>query len=94
MTPIVVVLKKTVVLNVQVIYRLFCFRSFKKIRIHNRHLVLTQWSAWTNCRSHDSSSCTGPGQRTQIRTCENGCDDITETDLTKIESCDMTEEGF
>ena len=57
-------------------------------------LVLTEWSAWTVCRVIDNRSCSGPGLRRRVRACENGCEGITNTNLTITEGCDVTEKGF
>ena len=59
-----------------------------------RFLVLTEWSEWTACRGFDSSICTGAGQRSRIRTCENGCCDISSKNLTITEDCEVTKDGF
>ena len=57
-------------------------------------LVLTQWSDWTECRAIDSRSCSGPGIRRKTRACENGCDKISNRNLTMTEDCAVTKDGF
>ena len=59
-------------------------------------LELTDWSAWTACRGYDTLTCSGLGQRTKFRTCENGCAfwEFSDKNLTIIEDCDVTEDGF
>ena len=42
----------------------------------------------------DNSICVGSGHRTKIRTCDNGCDDVLNKNLTIIEECEVTEDGF
>ena len=61
-----------------------------------RLLNLTDWSDWTPCRGYNSSTCPGRGQRAQIRNCENGCafSNITQQNLTEVQNCDVTEDGF
>ena len=56
--------------------------------------VLTEWTSWTACRILDSRSCNGPGIRRQERRCMYGCDDISETNLTISEDCEVTEDCF
>ena len=55
---------------------------------------MTDWSAWTACRVIDNRFCNGPGVRRRLRACENGCEGITNTNLTITEDCDVTEDGF
>ena len=55
---------------------------------------MTEWSAWTACRVIDHRSCSGPGLRRRLRVCENGCEGITNTNLTITEDCNATEDGF
>ena len=42
----------------------------------------------------DNRSCSGPGLRRRVRACENGCDGITNRNLTIAEECDVIEDGF
>ena len=42
----------------------------------------------------DNRSCSGPGLRRKVRICENGCEGITNTNLTITEDCEVTEDGF
>ena len=51
---------------------------------------MTQWTDWTNCRG----SCSELGHRTQTRTCQNGCDVISQDDMINLDECEVTEEGF
>ena len=55
---------------------------------------MTEWSGWTACRVIDNRSCSGPGIRRKVRICENGCEGITNTNLTITEDCEVTEDGF
>ena len=51
---------------------------------------MTEWTPWTNCRGY----CGELGHRTKTRTCQNGCADISQENTTKIEECEVTEDGF
>ena len=56
--------------------------------------VWGEWSDWGVCRAFDSSRCSGPGKRSKTRSCFNACDDISQTNLTQVEDCDVTEADF
>ena len=47
---------------------------------------MSTWADWTSC----SATC-GPGQQTRTRTCDQGCDDVTNEDLKQTQSCNEVE---